>query len=128
MKILLFIMTAVAAFTSTVLGLLMISNPDGSILHLSPDLLNGTPFADYLVPGILLTVITGGVNLVAVFYSLQRHPSRYNWTMTGGFVIIGWIVVQMILMETVHWPDFICLGGGILIVLVSYQLKGKWLA
>ena len=121
-------MIVVAAFTSTVAGLLMISDPGGSLLHLSPDLLNGTPFDDYLVPGILLTVIAGGINLIAVITSLQRHPSQYNWSMAGGLVIAGWIVVQIILNETVYWPDFIWLGGGILIVLVSYQLKGKWAA
>ena len=104
----------------------MISNPDGSILNLSPGLLQGTPFKNYLVPGILLTVIVGGSNLLAVIYNIQRHPNRCNWAMASGLIISGWIIVQMILINAVHWLHFIYLSIGLLIMLMAYQLKGKW--
>ena len=126
MKSLLFIIVSFIAVTSTLSGLLMISNPDGGIMNLSLSLLDGTPFKDFLIPGILLTTIVGGVNLLAVFYNMQRHVNRYNWAIAGGIMISGWIVVQMILIHTAHWLHFLYLGTGLLIILLAYQLKGKW--
>ena len=99
MKTLLFILVSFIAVTSTLSGLLMISNPDGGIMNLPLSLLDGTPFKDFLIPGILLTTIVGGVNLLAVFYNMQRHINRYNWAMAGGIMMSGWIVVQMILIH-----------------------------
>lgn len=126
MKSLLFILVSFIAVTSTLSGLLMISNPDGGIMNLPLGILNGTPFRNFLIPGILLTTIVGGVNLLAVFYNMQRHVNRYNWSMAGGIMISGWIVVQMILIQAAHWLHFLYLGIGILIILLAYQLKGKW--
>ncbi len=126
MKTLLFILLSFIAVTSTLSGLMIISKPDGSILYLPISLLEGTVFKNFLLPGILLTVLVGGANLLAVFYNLQRHPNRYNWAMAGGIMIIGWIIVQMILIHAAHWLYFVYLGTGLLIILIAYQLKGKW--
>jgi hypothetical protein len=126
MKTLLFIMVSFIAVTATLSGLLMISKPDGSILNLPLGLLEGTPFKNFLLPGILLTVLAGGTNLLAVFYNMQRHPNRYNWALAGGIMISGWIIVQMIILHAAPWLHFVYLGIGLLIILIAYQLKGKW--
>lgn len=125
MKSLLFILVCFVAITSTISGLLMVSSLDGGILNLQYSLLQGTPFKNFRVPGILLTLFVGGTNLLAVFYNIQRHQNRYNWAMAGGMMISGWIIVQMIMINTVHWLHFIYLGAGIIIMLISFQLKGK---
>ena len=126
MKLLLFILVSFIALTATISGLLMISNPDGGILNLPLRLLDETPFKNFMVPGILLTIIVGGVNLLAIFYNIQRHDKRYSWAMAGGFLLIGWLIAQMILIRTLHWLHFIYLGIGLLIILIAFQLKGKW--
>jgi uncharacterized membrane protein len=79
-----------------------------------------------MIPGILLTLIVGGINLIAVLFNMQRYSNRYNWAMAGGFIISLWILVQLLLIHAVHWLHFIYLGIGVLIILISYQLKGKW--
>lgn len=126
MKALLFILISFIALTATLSGLFMISNPEGGIMNLQLELLKNSPFKNFLMPGILLTVIVGGTNLLAVYYNIQRHPGRYNWAMAGGLMISGWIIIQMILINAVSWLHFIYLGTGLLIVLIAYQLKGKW--
>ncbi|HET9431146.1 MAG TPA: hypothetical protein VFO70_08215 [Chitinophagaceae bacterium] len=126
MKIFLFILVSFIAVTSTLSGLLMLSDPDGGLLTLPLSLLEGTPFQNYLFPGVLLAGLVGGVNIVAVYSYIARTKSRYNWSIAGGSMIIGWIIVQMILIQSVHWLHFIYLGAGVLIILISYQLKGKW--
>ena len=126
MKTILFLLISFIAITALLSGILMISNPDGSILNLPLSLLNGTPFKDFTMPGILLAVIVGGINLLAVFFNLKRQTNRYNWALAGGLVIFGWIIIQMILIGAFHWLHILYLIIGILIILISYQLKGKW--
>jgi hypothetical protein len=126
MRSLLFILISFIGVTSTISGLLLIGSRDGSLFNLPLSLLNDTPFKDYLVPGILLTIMVGLVNLLAVFFNMQRHANRYNWAMAGGIMVSGWIVVQLLLIDTVNWFHFLYLGTGILIFLLARHLKRKW--
>ncbi|MDP4283690.1 MAG: hypothetical protein Q8891_04665 [Bacteroidota bacterium] len=126
MKSLLFILISFIAVTATSSGIILISNPDGRILDLPLSLLDDTPFKNFLIPGILLTLLVGGINILAVFYYLKQHPTRYNWAIAGGIMTTGWIIGQMILIHAVHWLHVLYLGIGILIILLAYQLKGKW--
>lgn len=126
MKSLLFLLVSFLAVTAVLSGLLMISKPDGSILNLSPVILEQTPFENFLIPGIVLTIVVGGTNLFAVFLNLRRHGKRYDWAFAGGLMITGWIIIQMLLVQAAHWLHFLYLAAGILTMLVSWQLKGKW--
>jgi hypothetical protein len=125
LKTLLFILISFVALTAFICGLIMVSNPDGKALGLDFILLKDTPFKNFLIPGIFLTIV-GIVNLIAVFFNIKRHNNRYNWALAGGVIICGWIVVQMILIQILYWPQFFYLAIGVLIILVAYGLKGKW--
>ncbi len=126
MKLFLFLLTAYVALTAIVSGALLVSYPDGSVFNMSTGLLKGTPFSNFLVPGILLCVMVGGTNLVAVILNMQTHPLRYNWAIAGAVMLIGWVVIQMLLIAVLHWLQFAYLGIGIMMMLLSWQLKGKW--
>lgn len=126
MKTILFILVSFIAVTALLSGILLISKPDGSIMNLPLSLLYGTPFKDFRIPGIILAVIVGGTNLLAVFFNLLRHRTRYDWAMAGGAVITGWVIAQFILTGAFHWLLIFYFVLGIFIVLLAYQLKGKW--
>lgn len=126
MKTILFLLSSFIALTSLISGLFMISDPNGDVLSLSTTLLSGTPFKTFLIPGILLTLVVGIPNLLAVFYNMQRHAMRYKWATAGGVAVCGWILVQLILLNTLYWLHFLYFAIGVMIILVSYQLKGKW--
>lgn len=125
MKTLLFILLCFVALTATLSGMMMIISPDGSSLSLSLGLLKGSPFRDFQIPGILLAMFVGGSNMVAVFYNMARHRNRYNWALAGGLTISGWIIAQMIIIQTFHWLHIVYLVTGIIIILAAFQLKGK---
>jgi hypothetical protein len=126
MKLFLFLLTAFVALTAIVSGGLLVSYPDGSALNMTTILLKTTPFRNFLVPGIILTVLVGGTNLVAVLLNLQTHPLRYNWAIAGAALLIGWVVIQMLLIGSLHWLQFVYLAVGLMIILLGFQLKGKW--
>jgi len=125
LRTLLFILVCFVAITSLVSGILIITHPDGSVMQMSVDLLKTSPFKNFLIPGIVLTVLVGGTNLLAAFFNMQRNANRYNWALAGGIMISGWTVVQMILINTVFWLQFVYLGIGVIIMLIAYQLMGK---
>lgn len=126
MKLLLFLLTVFVALTAIFSGALLVSYPDGSVFKLPVELLKGTPFKNFLVPGIILTVVVGGTNLVAVILNMQTHPLRYDWAIAGAIVVIGWIVIQILLLSMLHWLHIVYLIIGIMMILLAYQLKGKW--
>lgn len=127
MKTVLFVLVSFIAVTANLSGLLLISQPDCSILKLPLSLLEGTPFKTYLIPGVLLVVFVGIVNLLAVFFNLRSHQSRYDWAMAGGVSVVVWFLSQLILIQTVHWLHVAYFGIGLIIFLLAYQLKGKWI-
>lgn len=79
------------------------------------------------MPGLLLAIIVGGVNLVALVVNLQRSRKRFNWSIAGGTTLIVWIITLMLLTGMVHWVLVLYLGMGMITILLAYQLKGKWL-
>lgn len=126
MKLLLFLLTAFVALTAIVSGALLISDPDGTLFSMSTSLLKSTPFINFLVPGLILCFVVGGTNLMAVIRNMQTHPLRYNWSIAGAIILMGWVVVQMLLIAELHWLQFLYLGIGLMMLLLSWQLKGKW--
>ncbi|MGG9960810.1 hypothetical protein [Ferruginibacter sp. SUN106] len=126
MKILLLILLGFIALTALISGLILISHPDGGILQIQLSVLSSTPFKNFLIPGIILTMVVGSINLLALICCFIKYRKRYNWAMAGGVVICGWIIIQMLLINTIHWLQFVYLGAGLLVILIAYQLKGKW--
>lgn len=124
MKTLLLILVSIIGITATSSGLMMMSESGRQALNLQASLLEKTPFHSFVIPGIGLTII-GAINLFAVFYNMHRHPKRYNWAMAGGILISGWIIIQMIMVQSFYWLHYAYLVAGILIMLISLQLKGK---
>jgi len=127
MKLLLILLIGIIAVAAIASGISMINSPDGITLNLQTYLLDNTPFKNFLIPGILLTFFVGGVNLVAFFYNIFKKQNRFSWAIAGGIVITGWVLTEMILTGFVHWLHFIYMAFGVLIILISYQLKGKWI-
>ena len=126
MKTFLNLLLGFVAMSSTFSGLLLILQPDGSVLNLSTSLLAGTPFHDFSIPGLLLSVVVGGIHLVAIVQNMKHAASRYTWAMAAGIVLAGWIIIQMLLIHALNWLQFLYLFIGALTIFTSYQLKGKW--
>lgn len=127
MKILLRLLIGTIAVTTIVYGIWMVQDPEGVVLNLQTYLLDNTPFKSFVMPGILLAIIVGGVNLVALVKNLRHSHKRFTWAIAGGTILTIWILTQMFLTGMVHWILFLYLGIGILTILLAYQLKGKWI-
>lgn len=125
MRILLLVFLALVGLSATICGILMMADPAGTHLGLSVTLLGPTPFENFFIPGVVLTVIVGGASLLALFLNLGHHLNRHKWALIAGLIISGWIVCQMVLIQAANWLHLLYLGAGLLIILLSLQLKNK---
>jgi hypothetical protein len=125
MKSTLIILTSIVGVLATMIGVMMMAVPDGNMINSNVSILKTTSFRDFKVPGLILFLTVGISNLIAFFYLFVNHKSKFSWSISGGILLIIWIVAQFILIESSRWVDVIVITIGALIVFISMQLKGK---
>lgn len=82
-------------------GWLLMHQPDGSAMGMTLQVLEHSPFASFLIPGILLFFFLG-VGSLLVLGTIVFGYRLYPWfIMAQGAIIMGWILIQMILLQTV---------------------------
>ena len=126
MRILLILLTLFTGITALAGGLMLMLWPDGSAMQLPLGQLNAPLFSNYLIPGVILFFVVGGMNMAALVAILRKKQGRYNLSMVAGVMIIGFIIGELLFVSELHWLQFLYLGIGLLTVLTAYQLKGKW--
>ena len=106
----------------------MIITPDGSDQGLSLQLLQDTPFNDYLFPGIILLFVNGIGSLVASYISLKLLKPAGLMGIAFGIALMIWILVQLYLLGYVSWlqPFYLALGTLELVIgFVLFRRFGK---
>ena len=126
MRVFLILLLAFVGFSAAASGLIMIAYRDGTMLDPTISLLGPTPFSNYLIPGIFLAFLVGGINLAALFSCIRRHATHFGLALAAGILTSGWIICQMVLIQAANSLHFLYLGISVLIVLMSWQLKGRW--
>lgn len=76
-------------------GLGVILDPSGESLGVSVDLLIGSPFKNFLIPGIVLFTVVGLTSLLVSFLTFKQHLLSGGATIVQGFIMIIWIVLQV---------------------------------
>ena len=113
-------------------GILIIS-PTGELLGIPLSELKNSPFDSFLVPGIILFTVLGlfpllliGALLKKPKFRLAEHINLYkdmHWSWTFSlyiaFALIGWIQIQMVLLQSVHWLHAFYMFYAVVIILVA---------
>jgi hypothetical protein len=112
--------TAFAGGLALMLGTLI---PDLSTVITPPgEYLEGSPFSSYLVPGLLLAVVLGGVNAIAFVLLLRRRPSAWFAAATAGYAGLIWIFVQMMVIPFSFLQAVYFIAGAVELGLVMLHL------
>ena len=98
--------------------------PDGSSIQLSMDWLKHTPFKNYLVPGIILFISNGLFSLFVFTTVMFNIRTASLMVMVQGAILTGWIIIQILLIQTVYFLHLIlgCMG---LLLIVTGILQWK---
>jgi hypothetical protein len=114
-------------------GGLLTAAPSGRLLGMPLSMLAGSPFPDFLVPGIVLFTVLGVVPCLLVVALLKKPASRWaerlncfgdmHWAWTGSiyvaFALIGWIQLEMVFLNAVSWLHTVYMGWAVAILLVA---------
>jgi hypothetical protein len=111
-EIILGIILTLVAVGAIPAGLAMILKPDGSIMHLPLDILHGSPFKDFLIPGLFLLGVNGMAGLAGAVICFVH--SRYS-ALSGmllGIGLVVWIIVQLLTTGLISWmqPAYFTIG------------------
>jgi len=109
---------------STVLGgIALIAN----VISMPVELLQGSPFRDYTVPGLALSLLAGGSALFAVILLLRRSKFSILFSTTAGVVMMFFEFVEVLVIGSpagiARTLQIVYVGTGTAIVVAS---MGVW--
>jgi hypothetical protein len=114
-------------------GAMLFAAPDGSLMQWSTDDLAGTPFSNYLIPGIILFTFNG-IFPVFVGYGLLKKPAwkwpdvinpsknmHWAWTASwaAGVIMLIWITMETALLGFISFLQPFIMGYGVVIILLT---------
>jgi hypothetical protein len=105
-------------------GLALALRPDGSILRAPLSVLQHTPFASFLIPGILLAAVVGLSNLTGAFalaFTERRGAAALSFL--GGAALTGFVVIEMALLRTVNWLQLFFFVVGMVTMVQSLKIR-----
>lgn len=104
-------------------GLNLMVYPNGTSLQLPLELLEHSPFKNYLVPGIILFIANGLLSLfvwVALISRLKKYPL---YIFIQGNIVTGWIIIQLIMLQVVNVLNIIIGVTGLLLIFCGWILR-----
>ena len=115
-------------------GAMLFSSPTGELIGLNTEILKGTPFANFLIPGIILFLFIG-IFPVLVGYGLLMKPAchgtetinickKYRWPWTAawaaGVIMLIWIIAETALLGYISFLQPVIAIWGIVIIVLTF--------
>lgn len=98
-------------------GILLIVNG----LGMPRSVLAGTPFDSFLVPGLLLSIVVGGSALGAAWLTRVRHPRARVASLVAGLILLGWIVIETVMIDDGRVLQAVVLIAALLIISLAWR-------
>jgi hypothetical protein len=95
-------------------------DPSGKPLRMNVSLLSGSPFESFFVPGVILFLFLGISSIIIAFYVINDHTFSTRLIFIQGLIILGWIVVQIVMIKHFHYFQFLYLVIGVALVYTGY--------
>jgi hypothetical protein len=104
-------------------GIALTIDPTGRSLHMPLGMLKHSPFADYLIPGMILLVVLGVGSIAASLLVIRSVKAYPLFVAAVGITLTIWIVVQVLMIRSVHFLHvmFGCIGIALIILGVMQQ-------
>ena len=84
-------------------GFMLVRDPSGSALELPISLLEGSPFLDFLIPGMFLLAVNGIGSMIGAGLSFTRRQYAQEIAIVLGAILVAWIVIQVVIISSFHW-------------------------
>ena len=119
------ILLLLLAITAIFGGGALIIDPSGNLIGMPVSLLEHSPFTSFLIPGLILFLFNG-VSSVAIAVLVMRKCRFYTeLVMVQGIIQDVWIIVQLLLIRSIHFLHFIYFTVGTLLIITGAVLRKK---
>lgn len=96
-------------------GIALVSRPDGSVMHFDVNLLAGSPFSDYLFPGLILGGLFGVGSLSVAVLGLRHAAFAPFLAIVIGIAQMIWIVIELLIIKEFSFLHPTMFGIGLVI-------------
>lgn len=101
-------------------GIALVVRPDGSVMGFDLAILAGSPFRDFLVPGLILGGLFGIGSLVVAVLGIRRWHVAPFLAFAIGVGQMIWIPVQLGIIKDLSFLHPTCYTIGLVIAVASY--------
>jgi nitroimidazol reductase NimA-like FMN-containing flavoprotein (pyridoxamine 5'-phosphate oxidase superfamily) len=84
--------------------------------------LDGSPFADYFIPSLILLVVVGGSFLIASIAVLAGRRISRTAAFAAGTIVLAWIAVQVAIIGYVSWMQPATAAAGVVVIVLAWLL------
>ena len=84
-------------------GFMLVKDPLGSALGVPLSFLEGSPFTNFLIPGIFLLAVNGVGSLIGAGLSFTRRRYAQEIAIVLGAILVAWIVIQVAIIRSFSW-------------------------
>ncbi len=96
-------------------------------LGVPAELLESSPFSNYLIPGLILFVVIGLGSIFSGFTAISKSKYQGYISSVSSWALMIWIVVQCLMIRAVAFPHvlffLIGLAGAVLAFAILYDKK-----
>lgn len=107
-------------------GYSMLAKPDGSALGMTVEILAGSPFKDFFIPGLFLFLVNGVCNLAGAVLCFIHFRYAPFIAFALGIALIIWIVVQVYSVGLMHILQSVYFATGIMEIILSLKLSRRF--
>ena len=100
-------------------GVALVARPDGSVMQFDVSLLDGSPFADFMIPGLILGGVFGIGSLATALLGFSRSRTAPFLAFAIGLGQMIWIVIQLAIIKEVSFLHPTMFGIGLVIAASS---------
>ena len=91
---------------------------NGQLMRMPAELLEGSPFADFFIPGLVLLAVRIA-NLASAVAVLRRHRWGAPASAVVGIMWMGWFAVQVAVVGFLNWQQPVYFAVGLLIIVLA---------
>ena len=104
-------------------GLGLVLEPSGANLGMPLEMLNHSPFSDFLIPGIVLLIVNGLGSIAGSVLSFKLFQYVAEIALALGTFLVVWILIQVYWIYTFHWLHALYLSLGIIELVLARLLR-----
>jgi hypothetical protein len=123
-RVALFVVDVFVALTAIGGGIALVTGLEGD--RFPVEMLRGTPFSSYVIPGLILAGVVGGNAAVATAAALLRPQIGALASMLAGVVMMGWIVGEILILKqpsAPHWTEVFYFALGLVMVVLGLMVR-----